>query len=105
MHDFINGTLATGLLSQHYRDCCLPHPSKSMHAPHQSCKQKCQLAASHAGLLIATHLYAFMLVPATMYVFYGKLAGLQKAGARSPFAALTGLGYVMVGGHTCGCSG
>jgi hypothetical protein len=51
-----------------------------------------------AGLLIGTHLYTFLLVPATMYVFYDKIEELKEDRARSPFTILLGLSLVMVSG-------
>lgn len=49
-----------------------------------------------AVLLVGTHLYAFLLIPAAMYVFYSKTDELQDKRARSPFVALLGLSFMMV---------
>lgn len=49
-----------------------------------------------AALLIGTHLYTFLLVPATMYVFYDKIEQLKEDRARSPFVMLLGLSCIMV---------
>lgn len=49
-----------------------------------------------AALLVGVHLYTFLLVPATMYVFYDKIAEMQGRGARSPFTSLLGLAFIMV---------
>jgi len=48
------------------------------------------------ALLVGTHLFAFLLIPAAMYVFYSKIDGLKDARARSPFVALMGMSFMMV---------
>lgn len=49
-----------------------------------------------AALLVGTHLYAFLLIPAAMYVFYSKIDELHEKRARSPFVALLGMSFMMV---------
>ena len=46
--------------------------------------------------LIATHLFAFVVIPATMWVFWTRAKSLKAAGAREPFVALTGLAFLAV---------
>ncbi|KAL4422594.1 hypothetical protein ABPG75_008791 [Micractinium tetrahymenae] len=46
--------------------------------------------------LIATHLFTFILSPATMYVFYTRAQALKGKGAQDPFVAMVGLAFVMV---------
>jgi len=48
------------------------------------------------ALLVGTHLFAFLLIPAAMYVFYSKIDELKEDRARSPFVALLGLSFMMV---------
>lgn len=48
------------------------------------------------ALLVGTHLYAFLLIPAAMYVFYSKVDELKEVRARSPFVALLGMSLMMV---------
>jgi hypothetical protein len=49
-----------------------------------------------AALLIGTHLYTFLLVPASMFVFYDKIEDLKADRSRSPFVVLLGLSFIMV---------
>lgn len=49
-----------------------------------------------AALLVGTHLFAFLLIPAAMYVFYSRIDELKDARARSPFVALMGMSFMMV---------
>lgn len=46
--------------------------------------------------LIATHFFTFILVPATMYVFYTRSQALKGKGAQDPFVSMVGLAFVMV---------
>lgn len=54
-----------------------------------------------AALLIGTHLFTFLLVPGTMYVFYDKVEQLHADRARSPFVVLLGLSLIMVSFTVC----
>ncbi|KAK9808670.1 hypothetical protein WJX72_001717 [[Myrmecia] bisecta] len=47
-------------------------------------------------LLIATHLFAFALIPTSMYVFYQRAPVLERWGAKSPFTGILGLSFLMV---------
>lgn len=57
-----------------------------------------------AALLVGTHLFAFLLIPAAMYVFYSKIDELKDARARSPFVALMGMSFMMVSSGECASS-
>jgi hypothetical protein len=46
--------------------------------------------------MIGTHLYTFLLVPASMFVFYDKIDDLKADRCRSPFVVLLGLSFTMV---------
>jgi len=54
-----------------------------------------QISDAMKVLLVGTHLYAFLLIPAAMYVFYSKIDELQDKRARCPFVALLGLSFMM----------
>jgi hypothetical protein len=49
-----------------------------------------------SALLIGTHLYTFLLVPASMFVSYDKVDDLKADRCRSPFVVLLGLSFTMV---------
>ena len=49
-----------------------------------------------AVLLVATHLFPFVLLPAAMYTFWLRAGPLREAGAHSPFLALLGISFIMV---------
>ncbi|WIA33217.1 hypothetical protein OEZ86_006363 [Tetradesmus obliquus] len=55
-----------------------------------------QISDVMKALLIGTHLFTFVLVPGTMYVFYDKIEQLYADRARSPFVVLLGLSLIMV---------
>jgi len=54
------------------------------------------ISTTMKALLVGTHLFAFLLIPAAMYVFYSKIDELKDARARSPFVALMGMSFMMV---------
>jgi hypothetical protein len=56
----------------------------------------CPVLLLLAALLIGTHLYTFLLVPASMFVFYDKVDDLKADRCRSPFVVLLGLSFTMV---------
>eukprot|EP00879_Flechtneria_rotunda_P000040 GHRR01000068.1.p2 GENE.GHRR01000068.1~~GHRR01000068.1.p2 ORF type:complete len:252 (+),score=38.85 GHRR01000068.1:637-1392(+) len=55
-----------------------------------------QISTTMKALLIGTHLFTFVLVPATMFVFYDKIEELKADSARSPFVIMLGLSLIMV---------
>jgi len=46
--------------------------------------------------LVATHFFTFILIPATMYVFFTRSQALKDVGAQDPFTAMVGLSYIAV---------
>lgn len=68
-------------------DCApaVPATSSSLHA-----------LGSAAGLLVATHLAPFALLPAAMHTHWSRAPALRRAGARDPFLAVLGLAFIMV---------
>lgn len=46
--------------------------------------------------LVGAHLFSFMLIPASMSVFWTRAQELEAAGARNPLTALVGISLLMV---------
>ena len=46
--------------------------------------------------LIATHLFAFVLIPIGIYVFHNATTMLKELGATSPILMIIGLAYIML---------
>lgn len=46
--------------------------------------------------LVATHLFSFLLIPATMFTFWTRAKELEAAGAKDPLTAQIGISFLMV---------